>query len=262
MARTPFLAWKTTKSKTRLFKSGFLKCNSIVFRYTFDRVFNPDEGNETIYRDVGWEVIESAVSGFNSTIFAYGQTASGKTHTMMGSETDPGIIRHAISHIFDAIEDTPNKQFLLRVSYMEIYNEKVTDLLAEPKDRKKNLKLSDDAAGVVTIEGLREVIIHSPEDVFKAMDKGEKLRHVGETNMNERSSRSHTIFRLILESSEKQEESVGNDGEESGGGKATYVSHLNLVDLAGSERASQTGAVGDRLKEGKTAWLDPNFCPF
>lgn len=219
----------------------------IDFRYTFDRVFNQDEDNQVIYSDVGCDVIESAVSGFNSTIFAYGQTASGKTHTMMGSKEDPGIIRHAISHIFDAIEDTPNKQFLLRVSYMEIYQEKVTDLLAEPKDRKKVLKICDDTSGIVTIEGLREVIIASPDDVFQAMAEGEKLRHVGETNMNERSSRSHTIFRLILESSEKQ---VDEDDEEEEGGKATFVSHLNLVDLAGSERASQTGATGDRLKEG------------
>jgi centromeric protein E len=101
------------------------------FRYQFDRVFNAEEDNTIVYRDVAFHVIESALSGFNSTIFAYGQTASGKTHTMMGTLEDQGIIRLAVDHIFDAIEQSHDKQFLLRVSYVEIYNEKVTDLLAE-----------------------------------------------------------------------------------------------------------------------------------
>ena len=163
----------------------------------------------------------------------------------MGSQEELGIIKHAVSHIFDAIEDSVNKQFLLRVSYMEIYNEKVTDLLAEAKDRKKILKVMDDPSGNVTIDGLREVFVSSTEEIFQAMAEGEKLRHIGETNMNERSSRSHTIFRIILESSDREIDEEGNEV-----GRATMVSHLNLVDLAGSERAAQTGATGDRFREG------------
>ena len=107
-------------------------------KYQFDRVFNPNEGNSKVYEDIGFDVIESALNGFNSTIFVYGQTASGKTHTMLGSKLDPGIMRHAVDHIFDAIEQTPDKQFLLRVSYMEIYNERVTDLLDKAKVKIKS----------------------------------------------------------------------------------------------------------------------------
>ena len=107
-------------------------------KYQFDRVFNPNEGNSKVYEDIGFDVIESALNGFNSTIFVYGQTASGKTYTMLGSKDDPGIMRHTVDHIFDAIEQTPDKQFLLRVSYMEIYNEQVTDLLANGKVKIKS----------------------------------------------------------------------------------------------------------------------------
>ena len=109
------------------------KYRSVISRYNFDRVFNKNETNEKVYEDIAHEVIYSAISGYNSTIFAYGQTASGKTHTMMGSEEDPGIMRKAIDHIFEAITQCQNRQFLLRVSYIEIYNEKLTDLLADSK---------------------------------------------------------------------------------------------------------------------------------
>jgi centromeric protein E len=123
----------------------------------------------------------------------------------------------------------------------------LTDFL-QPQDRKKSLKVLDDTSGTVYIEGLREVTICTSDDVFKAMAEGESYRKVGETNMNDRSSRSHTIFRIIIESSDTQ-------GEAEESGKAIMVSHLNLVDLAGSERAAQTGAVGDRFREGVIALL-------
>ena len=111
------------------------------FRYQFDRVFSPEENNEIVYDDVGKEIIESALDGFNSTIFAYGQTASGKTYTMMGNVRDGGtvngLISLAVGNIFQAIDDDRDREYLMRVSYMEIYKEKVTDLLAERKDRTK-----------------------------------------------------------------------------------------------------------------------------
>ena len=134
---------------------GYFVLTMYLFRYIFDRVFNTDEGNKKVYEDVGFDIIEAAVSGFNSTIFAYGQTASGKTHTMLGSESEKGILREAVEHIFDAIEQETQKQFALRCSYIEIYNENITDLLV-PKDsrRKSKLRIMDDTDGSVNIEGM------------------------------------------------------------------------------------------------------------
>ncbi|PSN33912.1 Centromere-associated protein E [Blattella germanica] len=122
-------------------------------------------------------------------------------------------------------------------SYMEIYNEKVHDLLEKGK---APLKLREGPDGSVAILNLKEELVHTPSKIMNLMRRGEKIRQIGETNMNERSSRSHTIFRIIIESH------IPNDGEDG----VVQVSHLNLVDLAGSERVDQTGARGERLKEG------------
>lgn len=214
-------------------------------QYVFDRVFNDKENNQIIYQDVGKEVIGSAMQGFNSTIFAYGQTASGKTHTMMGAKNgkECGLIPQGITEIFDHIENSKDKQFLLRVSYLEIYNENIYDLFAEDKDRHTDLKIHDDEKGNTTMPDLVEVRISTENELMELMQAGEMQRHVGITDMNDRSSRSHTIFRIIIESLE-----VTND-ETDDTGKAVKVSHLNLVDLAGSERAKQTNAQGQRFKE-------------
>ncbi|NXU77178.1 CENPE protein, partial [Oreotrochilus melanogaster] len=183
------------------------------------------------------------VQGYNGTIFAYGQTASGKTYTMMGSEDCVGIIPKAIQHVFKVICEIPEREFLLRVSYMEIYNETITDLLCDIR-KKKPLGIREDVNRNTYVEDLIEEVVVSPEQVMEWIRKGERNRHYGETKMNEHSSRSHTIFRMIIESRERSDPANANcDG-------AVMVSHLNLVDLAGSERASQTGSEGVRLKEG------------
>ena len=168
----------------------------------------------------------------------------------MGTPNDKGIIREAVEHIFDAREDLKNERvFDMRVSFMEIYNEKISDLLQlDPKEREKPLKIQDTGGtdGNVNIEGLTERDITTAEDVIKAMEEGQALRHTAGTSMNERSSRSHTIFRIQIVSCDKQARENGFED-----GRAIKVSFLNLVDLAGSERASQTGATGIRLREGK-----------
>ncbi|KAK1175810.1 hypothetical protein AOXY_G515 [Acipenser oxyrinchus oxyrinchus] len=212
--------------------------------FNFDRVFNTEETTDKLYQDVAQPLVVSAVNGYNGTIFAYGQTSSGKTFTMMGNQKSLGVIPLAIQDIFKIIDDTPNREFLLRVSYMEIYNETVTDLLCDSR-KKKPLEIREDMNRTVYVADLSEEVVVTAKHVLEWIKKGEKNRHYGETKMNERSSRSHTIFRMILESREKSEPSNGENVD-----GAVMVSHLNLVDLAGSERASQTGAAGLRLKEG------------
>ncbi|XP_077156854.1 centromere-associated protein E isoform X2 [Paroedura picta] len=212
--------------------------------FTFDRVFHSEESTVDVYKEVADPIIKSAVQGYNGTIFAYGQTASGKTYTMLGTKVSPGILPMAIEDVFRTICKIPDREFLLRISYMEIHNETIKDLLCSSIRKKKPLVVREDISRNIYVEDLIEEVVVSPEQVMSWLQKGEKNRHYGETKMNVRSSRSHTIFRMIIESKEKTDASNSNcDG-------AVMVSHLNLVDLAGSERASQTGNDGIRLKEG------------
>ncbi|NXD14674.1 CENPE protein, partial [Nothocercus nigrocapillus] len=211
--------------------------------FNYDRVFHSSDNTQQLYEGVAVPIVQSAVQGYNGTIFAYGQTASGKTYTMMGNDDSVGIIPKAIQHVFKIICEIPDREFLLRVSYMEIYNETITDLLCDIR-KKKPLGIREDVNRNTYVEDLIEEVVVSPEQVMEWIRKGEKNRHYGETKMNEHSSRSHTIFRMIIESRERSDPANANcDG-------AVMVSHLNLVDLAGSERASQTGSEGLRLKEG------------
>ncbi|CAM8963032.1 unnamed protein product [Rhodiola kirilowii] len=222
--------------------------NSISFsnnnssKFDFDRIFGDDCKTYEVYRACTKEIVAGAVRGFNGTVFAYGQTNSGKTHTMRGSIAEPGVIPLAVRDLFDKIHEDPDREFLLRMSYMEIYNEEINDLLA-PEHRK--LQIHESLERGIYVAGLREEIVATPEQVLELMEFGESHRHIGETNMNLYSSRSHTIFRMIIESRDRTE--VGDEG---GTCDAVRVSVLNLVDLAGSERAAKTGAEGVRLKEG------------
>ncbi|KAL2501919.1 P-loop containing nucleoside triphosphate hydrolase superfamily protein [Forsythia ovata] len=137
------------------------------------------------------------------TVFAYGQTSSGKTHTMRGSALEPGVIPLAVYDLFNIIHEEMDREFLLRMSYMEIYNEEINDLLA-PEHRKLQIHESLDRG--IFVAGLREEIVASPDQVLELMEFGESHRHIGETNMNVYSSRSHTIFRMIIESREKTDD--------------------------------------------------------
>ncbi|XDV14395.1 hypothetical protein PO909_014659, partial [Leuciscus waleckii] len=212
--------------------------------FSFDRVFSAAETTAQLYQDIAKPLVVSAVEGYNGTIFAYGQTSSGKTFSMMGSDHNPGVIPLAMADIFKTIKNFPKKEFLLRVSYMEIYNETVTDLLCDSWKRRP-LEIREGNYKNVYVADLTEELVTSPEQALSWITKGEKNRHYGKTKMNQRSSRSHTIFRMILESRDRSEPASGENAE-----GAIIVSHLNLVDLAGTERASQTGAEGARLKEG------------
>ncbi|XP_030384095.1 kinesin-like protein KIN-7I [Scaptodrosophila lebanonensis] len=204
--------------------------------YVFDHVFDQESTNQDVFELMAKHIVHACLQGFNGTIFAYGQTSSGKTYTMMGDEHNPGVMVLAAKEIFNQISQIHDRKFLIRVGYIEIYNEKIYDLLNK---KNQDLKIHDSATGIVNVN-CEEFIITTEEDLLNFLCMGNKERTVGETHMNERSSRSHAIFRIIIES---QKSDAAEDD-------SVIQSVLNLVDLAGSERADQTGARGARLKEG------------
>jgi len=202
--------------------------------YAFDRVFGPVTTTKGVYDVAARNVVRSAMEGVNGTVFAYGVTSSGKTHTMHGDLKSPGIIPLAIKDVFNIIQDTPGQEFLLRVSYLEIYNEVINDLL-DPTAQ--NLRVREDAQGTY-VEGIKEEVVLSPAHALSLIAAGEEHRHVGSNNFNLLSSRSHTIFTLTVESS------VHGSGYDE-----VTLSQLNLIDLAGSE-SSKCDTTGLRRKEG------------
>lgn len=204
--------------------------------FTFDYIFDETVPTSELFDRVCHPIIVSALNGINGTIFAYGQTSSGKTYTMMGDEQEPGVMPLAAQEIFKQIENNKDRQFLVRAGFIEIYNEKIYDLLDKTN---VNLKIFDNpCSGDVSLT-YKEAITNCPEQIMQHLEEGNKVKRIGDTNMNERSSRSHTIFRITIES-----RVIGDESD------AVQISVLNLVDLAGSERADQTGATGSRLKEG------------
>ncbi|KAJ6870653.1 hypothetical protein NC652_036339 [Populus alba x Populus x berolinensis] len=214
--------------------------------YAYDRVFGPTTTTRHVYDVAAQHVVNGAMEGINGTIFAYGVTSSGKTHTMHGDQRSPGIIPLAVKDAFGIIQETPNREFLLRVSYLEIYNEVVNDLL---NPAGQNLRIREDAQGTF-VEGIKEEVVLSPAHALSLIAAGEvsywdfsfdtEHRHVGSTKFNIHSSRSHTIFTLIIESNLYGENSKG---------EAVNLSQLNLIDLAGSE-SSKAETTGLRRKEG------------
>ena len=208
--------------------------------FSYDNVFAPDCPQQKIYEESAFSLVESVVEGYNGTIFAYGQTGCGKTFTMMGlpePELLKGVIPRTFSHIIKIIESSKDKNFLVRCSYIEIYNEEIRDLLSDNVKAKCELRENPDKG--VFIQDVNMIVVKTVTEMEKYMNIGNDLRSTGQTLMNNTSSRSHSIFSILLEVCQKDEK--GND---------RYVAgKLNLVDLAGSERQSKTGATGDRLKE-------------
>ena len=208
--------------------------------FSFDKVFDLNKLQASIYEDSAFSLVESVVEGYNGTIFAYGQTGCGKTFTMMGIPNDEklkGIIPRTFEHIMDVIETNSQKKFLLRCSYLEIYNEEIHDLLSSDVRARYELKESPDKG--LFVKDLTMTIVKSNKELQKCMVLGTKNRSTGETAMNKESSRSHSIFSIYLETSQN----LDDDNTRITAGK------LNLVDLAGSERQSKTHATGTLLKE-------------
>lgn len=197
-----------------------------------------------MFENLGHSVLDSAFQGYNACIFAYGQTGSGKSYTMMGTPKEKGLIPRLCDAIFERIhqktEADPNCSFKLEVSYMEIYNEKVRDLL-DPAGTRHTLKVREHNILGPYVDGLSTLAVSSFEEIDSLMAEGNKSRTVAATNMNSESSRSHAVFTITLTCS------IYDPMADVCGEK---VSKMSLVDLAGSERAVKTGAVGERLKEG------------
>ncbi|KAG7461150.1 hypothetical protein MATL_G00206910 [Megalops atlanticus] len=227
---------------------GDTRCQPKVFAYDYC-FWSMDEsetdkfaGQDVVFQCLGESLLQNAFLGYNACIFAYGQTGSGKSYTMMGSADQPGLIPRLCSALFERTlqEQREEESFTVEVSYMEIYNEKVRDLL-DPKGSRQALRVREHKVLGPYVDGLSRLAVTSYKDIESLMSEGNKSRTVAATNMNEESSRSHAVFNIILTHTLKDLQS-GTSGEK--------VSKLSLVDLAGSERAAKTGAAGERLKEG------------
>jgi len=210
-----------------------------AFRY--DAVYGEHVDTRTVYEGACRDLVDGALHGVNGTIFAYGQTSSGKTYTMQGGDkygaSAPGVMHLAAEQIFANIEERSDTDFLLRCSYLEVYNEQLRDLLAA--DGTGDVRIREDPRTGVYIEGAQEEVVVDASSIAEALVRGERARAVGATAMNERSSRSHTVFRIVVESKVRDDEASG-----------VLVGALSLVDLAGSESVRLTGASGLRAKEG------------
>ncbi|KAJ8543384.1 hypothetical protein K7X08_005907 [Anisodus acutangulus] len=223
------IAWDFPDEQTILSKN--LNHERHTGPYSFDYVFDPTCSTSKVYEQGARDVALSALNGINATIFAYGQTSSGKTFTMRG------ITESAVNDIYEHIKFTTERDFVLKFSALEIYNETVVDLLNRESG---SLRLMDDPEKGIIVEKLVEEIVNDGQHLRTLIGTCEAQRQIGETALNDKSSRSHQIIKLTIESSIR----------ENSGRVKSFLATLNLVDLAGSERALQTSADGTRLKEG------------
>ncbi|KAF9994015.1 hypothetical protein BGZ79_001269, partial [Entomortierella chlamydospora] len=248
VAGGPTDVWDISDDETRI---GYTDDYAVSARrppveYAFDHALTGSD-NELLYNSSVKNLVQSAMEGYNGTVFAYGQTSSGKTYS--GNETQPGITPRAVDDIFKYIRENSDREFLLRVSYLEIYNESIRDLLSPEAI---DLRIHEDRRRGVYVSPLKEEIVTTPSQVMRIIERGDYQRHVSSTDFNAHSSRSHSIFQIVIESRDR---SPGNSGgsptsrKPLGSKSATgvRVSQLNLIDLAGSEKAASNE---ERRKEG------------
>ncbi|XP_056646406.1 kinesin-like protein KIF3A isoform X1 [Diorhabda sublineata] len=206
--------------------------------FKFDHIFGLDTTQLEMYKMTAFPIVDKVLEGYNGTVFAYGQTGTGKTYTMVGNHLVPelkGIVPNTFSHIFSQIaRASEEKSFVVKATYLEIYNEEVRDLLAQNPTKKLAIRERKDIG--VYVKDLMGFTVDSIQAVTELINRGNKNRITRSTLMNDVSSRSHAIFTVTIESKNRQD-------------NKTTVGKLNLVDLAGSERASRTQATGERLKE-------------
>ncbi|KDD73431.1 kinesin, partial [Helicosporidium sp. ATCC 50920] len=208
-------------------------------KFAYDYVFDGSTSNSDVYRAVASPIVSGAMEGLSGTVFAYGVTSSGKTHTMMGDETVPGVVPHAMAEVFAAVaRHAGEKEYSLKVSMMEIYNEVLNDLL-DPS--RSNLKLREDPKrGGVLAEGILEEPLTNVHQALAVIARGNENRKTSATAFNEGSSRSHTIIRLQIEARQAP--------GAAGGAGSRVVSCLNLIDLAGSESAKAERTASHRME--------------
>lgn len=231
------------------------------------------------------------MQGYHGIVFAYGMTGTGKTFSMQGTASSPGVIPLAITDIFSFIRETPSREFLLRVSYLEIYNEKIHDLLVPPNSngvngsQQEEIKLRENSTRGVYACSLKEEIVQSPTQLLRVIARGDQARRISSTQFNSRSSRSHAVVQIVVESRERSSISgTSLDKQTALMSSGVRVSTLSLIDLAGSERAAETkerrtegshinkslltlGTViaklsGDNDKEGKSTDRDGKHLPY
>ncbi|XP_068341884.1 kinesin-like protein KIN-5B [Pyrus communis] len=221
--------------------------------FTFDRVFGPKAQQKSIYEQAISPIVKEALDGFNCTVFAYGQTGTGKTYTMEGGmrnksgnlPTEAGVIPRAIRQIFDTLE-AQDADYSVKVTFLEIYNEEITDLLAPDENprtaddrQKKSISLMEDGKGCVIVRGLEEEYVYSVNEIYSLLERGSSKRRTADTLMNKRSSRSHSVFSITVHI---KEATVGDE-------ELIKCGKINLVDLAGSENISRSGAREGRARE-------------
>lgn len=214
--------------------------------FTYDHVAGPESTQEDIFQHVGKPITDTCIKGYNGTIFAYGQTGSGKTFTITGPQDEDrrdlrGLMPRVFEYLMSQVQRLEHASlgrttYLIKASFMEIYNEKIFDLL---EFEGQALALREDLKKGAYVEGLNEEVVASSNDCYELMEKGLQNRRVGETAMNRESSRSHSVYKLSVQSSTTSEDGITTD----------RTSQFNVIDLAGSERQKHTAAVGDRLKE-------------
>ncbi|KAL0315904.1 UNVERIFIED_CONTAM: Kinesin-like protein NACK2 [Sesamum radiatum] len=229
LAAYDLVAWDVTDENIIVSKNLYHERHGGL--YKFDKVFDPTCSTRKVYEEGARDVALSALSGINATIFAYGQTSSGKTFTMRG------VAENAVKDIYNHIKFTPEREFLIKLSALEIYNETVVDLLNRDSGP---LRLLDDPERGTIVDKLTEEVVKDDQHLRHLISICEAQRQVGETALNDKSSRSHQIIRLTIESSLREDSECVK----------SFLASLNLVDLAGSERATQANTGGTRLKEG------------
>lgn len=217
--------------------------------YFYDNVFATHDDNSKVYDHSAKRLVRRVMEGYHGTVFAYGMTGTGKTFSMQGTASSPGVIPLAITDIFSYIRETPSREFLLRVSYLEIYNERIHDLLSMPtggvggNTAQEEIKLREDSKRGVYASPLKEEIVQSPTQLLRVIARGDQARRTASTQFNARSSRSHAVVQIVVESRERVPGTAtpGGDSKRSGmlpGG--VRVSTLSLIDLAGSEKAAES----------------------
>ncbi|XP_014470884.1 PREDICTED: bipolar kinesin KRP-130-like [Dinoponera quadriceps] len=224
----------------------------IAKKFTFDKVFGPASTQLDVYNVVIRPLLKEVLAGYSCTVFAYGQTGTGKTYTMEGgrvedsglhwqSNTTAGMIPRCLSHLFDELQQLESQQYVVKINFLELYNEELFDLLGPGGHDATKIKLYEDTSkkGSVIIHGLEEVTVHNKTEVYRILEKGSERRQTATTLMNSNSSRSHTVFTITIHMKEETSE-----GEE-----LLKTAKLNLVDLAGSENVSKSGAVDKRARE-------------
>jgi len=215
--------------------------------FTYDGIFGPTSTQVDVYNTVVSPLLKEVIAGYNCTVFVYGQTGTGKTYTMEGShidnlnwqsDTSAGIIPRCLSHLFDELQLLENQQYIVRVNFLELYNEELFDLLTDDKDVSSKIKLYEDMTkkGSVIIHGLEEVTVHNKAEIYRILEKGSKRRQTAATILNSNSSRSHSVFSITIHTKENTSGSV----------ELLKTARLNLVDLAGSENVGKTGAIDKR----------------